>query len=54
MAGGKEIRPSRKHQKYAEVARAMEMVATSKMREAQDRMKSGGPTARKSATWRLT
>lgn len=48
MAGGKEIRTKIKSVKNTQkITRAMEMVATSKMRKAQDRMKAARPYGEK-------
>ncbi|WP_148713860.1 F0F1 ATP synthase subunit gamma [Chitinolyticbacter meiyuanensis] len=48
MAGGKEIRTKIKSVKNTQkITRAMEMVATSKMRKAQDRMRSARPYGEK-------
>ena len=48
MAGGKEIRTKIKSvQNTRKITKAMEMVAASKMRRAQERMRSGRPYAQK-------
>jgi F-type H+-transporting ATPase subunit gamma len=48
MAGGKEIRDKIKSvESTRKITKAMEMVATSKMRKAQDRMRSARPYVRK-------
>jgi len=48
MAGGKEIRTKIKSVKNTQkITRAMEMVATSKMRRAQERMRAARPYAEK-------
>ena len=48
MAGGKEIRDKIKTvESTRKITKAMEMVATSKMRKAQDRMRSARPFVRK-------
>jgi len=48
MAGGKEIRDKIKSvESTRKITKAMEMVATSKMRKAQDRMRSARPFVRK-------
>lgn len=48
MAGGKEIRDKIKTvENTRKITKAMEMVATSKMRKAQDRMRSARPYVRK-------
>ena len=48
MAGGKEIRTKIKSVKNTQkITRAMEMVATSKMRRAQERMRAARPYADK-------
>ena len=48
MAGGKEIRTKIKSVRNTQkITRAMEMVATSKMRKAQERMKSARPYGQK-------
>jgi hypothetical protein len=53
MAVGKEIRVKIKSvENTRKITKAMEMVAASKMRKAQERMPV--PTAKKSATWRPT
>ena len=55
MASGKEIRNKIKSvQNTQKITRAMEMVAASKMRKAQDRMKAARPYGEKSAGWRPT
>jgi F-type H+-transporting ATPase subunit gamma len=51
MAGGKEIRSKIKSiQNTQKITRAMEMVASSKMRRAQDRMRAARPYAQKMRT----
>jgi hypothetical protein len=53
MPGGKEIRTKIKSvQNTRKITKAMEMVAASKMRKAQERMRAAVPTARRSAAWR--
>jgi ATP synthase F1 gamma subunit len=53
MASGKEIRTKIKSvQNTRKITKAMEMVAASKMRKAQDRMRPRVPMARRSAGWR--
>ena len=50
MAGAKEIRGKIASIKSTQkITKAMEMVAVSKMRKAQDRMRAGRPMPRKSA-----
>lgn len=43
MAGAKEIKPNCQCTKYTKITKAMEMVATSKMRKTQDRMSASRP-----------
>ena len=48
MAGGKEIRDKIKSvESTRKITKAMEMVATSKMRKAQERMRAARPYVRK-------
>jgi F-type H+-transporting ATPase subunit gamma len=55
MAVGKEIRGKIKSvENTKKITKAMEMVAASKMRKAQDRMRAARPYARRSATSRPT
>ncbi len=50
MASGKEIRTKIKSvQNTRKITKAMEMVAASKMRKAQDRMRAPAPLPRRSA-----
>jgi F-type H+-transporting ATPase subunit gamma len=51
MAGAKEIRTKIKSIKSTQkITKAMEMVAASKMRKAQDRMRPPGPTRKRCAS----
>ena len=55
MAGSKEIRNKIKSvQSTRKITKAMEMVAASKMKKAQDRMRAGAPTSSASSTSRCT
>lgn len=52
MAGTKEIRTKIKSvQNTRKITKAMEMVAASKMRKAQDRMRAARPFAEKFVQW---